>query len=194
MSELRDEDDIYLNWQDFLRHFKLSSALLVRIGKAEMHTRGDGWKTENELKSDPVLRYLIASRNHDEHPEDEYKTELDVGKYNPEHVLTPFGPMGRNVKFGMSGCVVNGQPVDGGFVWGPDREKPIFFGNVPMKLRPKQFVLNAVKDQKGQTIPPPLDFASGDGDVAIQFADYAAEWIDRKLTNLGISGLTDRQT
>ena len=189
MPDLNSEEDVLLNWQDFLRSFKIVSALIIRIAKTESDFRGLGWKMENELKGDPILKYLIVSRNHAEHPEDENKSELDVGRYLPDRVQTPIGAIGKNTSFSMSGCVVNGKPVDGGLYWGKEMEEPILSGNIPMRKLSKSFHLLSVQDAKGKKIEPPLDLDSEDSEIAIQFSIHAKSWIQantRKL-NLDVS-------
>lgn len=187
-----NEVDSHIAWGQFLSHFKLASALIVRIGMADCQTRGKAHRLKNQLDFDPVLKYLIASRNQNEHPEDLDREVPFVAEYDPGTIgYGSFFKIGAKSNIDVRNCSVDGRIVNASSTWDEESGQAITTSNVDLDIERPLFRLLPVTTLQGNVIEVPELSVEGEidtGSTCIKFADHALRWIMDSQILLGISG------
>ncbi|SFR19082.1 hypothetical protein [Poseidonocella sedimentorum] len=195
LANAKDSTDAHLAWANFVRHLKLSLNLVFRIGKDNPKRRPIAWKRENFASADKFVRFMVQSRNHIDHPEDEFKRDLVSGELLDTHLIVAPDASGgglMRIPFGqdltMINCSLNGHPISGTIEWAERRIAKVV-GNIPAVIRNRDFYVSTITDQEGKSIPVPLHPNLNVKQSAGELAKYGVAWIDESLNLL----LTDEQ-
>ena len=170
------------HWGGILKNYRNAAAALIGPAMRLNETRGIASRLKAEQARDPILNYLLFSRNKDDHVDD--AEPLFVARTNPEHL--DFGgairidiPSSGSGKIIFSHSIIDGVPVDNmGISFG--EEKLQIFGrptNLPVKHNAEMFELLPVFTKKGTEIPVPLLDGKTAVDTSHAFAKHALDWV-----------------
>ena len=184
----KDEPSLILAWINFTRHVKLTCALLVRAGKANVGTRGLSWRIENEIKANAIIQYVIASRNHLEHVEDDGKEDFIGGEFrNADYTIPGLLSSSDGVDVQFEKCFFNGKLLDGSVSWRKGKERPDVSLTIVGQLRKRGFYPGAVTDILGSEIGLPYGVATGEDPDSVYIARYVRKEIQMYLSDLKLA-------
>ena len=151
-----NETEAILAWSNLVEHFKLASLLLLRVAKAKDSSRGSAWRIENEQKSDRILSYILAARNHLSHPEDDNRNDLMGGEFNESSVSIGRSAIkiGDKAQVQFVNCTVNGEKLDGSVIWNKEKLRHEVIGDVPASIKHRGFYPGVVTKADGTEVPP----------------------------------------
>jgi hypothetical protein len=182
LSRTESAEDRHGAYIQYVRQFKSSADLLRDIAICDQRTKGFGHKVNNELSKNRILKYLVVTRNVEDHSGsqmDPMTTDVSGG----EVVVNKFISVQSVGKLSIIDCVIDGEVVSGEITV-QDGKTLRERGNLTIAHVGGNLSLLPVRDQQGVLHEPPIELAAGSNRVELKFCEIALRWIEEKYDEL----------
>lgn len=174
-------DDIegHLYWANACRHFKQALQISTNIGMADPHRRGQAHKARNTASKDGILSYVVASRNHIDHPEDEGKDDILGGTHKGSKFSVGNGliEIGAGWSFDFTNVQIEDREMNGRISVSDDGNTVTLSGQVSGTFEMGGFYPSAIMTMSKEVIAAPLDQKTHRPLSGIEILRYAFTWL-----------------